>query len=110
MNAQSAFIKATGGGVKMASAETDTGQARNIIDGTASGEDISIWASAAYLKRAIEASRGELVLRISGKQKPILLEAAGFTAIIMPMLVEGNKDPFPEDEALAISLPEMASA
>jgi hypothetical protein len=38
------------------------------------------------------------------------LEAAGFTAIIMPMLVEGNKDPFPEDEALAISLPEMASA
>ena len=107
MNAQSAFIKATGGIVKMASAETDTGQARNILDGTASGDDTSIWVSAAYLKRAAEGCKGELTVRISGKQKPMLVEAGGFTAIIMPMLVEGNKDPFPEDEAIAISLPEM---
>jgi DNA polymerase III sliding clamp (beta) subunit (PCNA family) len=110
MNAQSAFIKATGGIVKMASAETDTGQARNVMDGKASGEDTSIWVSAAYLKRAAEACKGELTIRISGKQKPILVETGGFTAVIMPMLVEGSKDPFPEDEALAISLPEMASA
>ena len=107
MNAQSAFIKATGGIVKMASAETETGQARNILDGTASGDDTSIWVSAAYLKRAAEGCKGELTVRISGKQKPMLVEAGGFTAIIMPMLVEGNKDPFPEDEAIAISLPEM---
>jgi DNA polymerase III sliding clamp (beta) subunit (PCNA family) len=110
MNAQSAFIKARDGIVKMASAETDTGQARNIIDGTASGEDTSIWVSAAYLKHAAEACKGELTMCISGKQKPILVETGGFTAVIMPMLVEGSKDPFPEDEALAISLPEMASA
>ncbi|HKJ40086.1 MAG TPA: hypothetical protein VJ972_15015 [Anaerolineales bacterium] len=110
MNAQTAFIKATGGIVKMASAETETGQARNILDGSASGEDTSIWVSAAYLKRATEACKGELILHISGKQKPVLVETGGFTAVIMPMLVEGNKDPFPEDEALAISLPEMAMA
>ena len=107
MNAQSAFIKATGGIVKMASAETETGQARNILDGTASGDETSIWVSAAYLKRAAEGCKGELTVRISGKQKPMLVEAGGFTAVIMPMLVEGNKDPFPEDEAIAISLPEM---
>jgi DNA polymerase III sliding clamp (beta) subunit (PCNA family) len=110
MNAQSAFIKGTGGIVKMASAETDTGQARNVMDGKASGEDTSIWVSAAYLKRAAEGCKGELTIRISGKQKPILVETGGFTAVIMPMLVEDSKDPFPEDEALAISLPEMASA
>lgn len=110
MNAQTAFIKATGGIVKMASAETETGQARNILDGSACGEDTSIWVSAAYLKRAAEACKGELIIHISGKQKPVLVETGGFTAVIMPMLVEGNKDPFPEDEALAISLPEMAMA
>ena len=42
--------------------------------------------------------------------KPILVEAGSFTAVIMPMMVEGSKDPFPEDEAIAISLPVMAMA
>ncbi|HEY5730582.1 MAG TPA: hypothetical protein VIS72_11055, partial [Anaerolineales bacterium] len=107
MNAQSAFIKATGGVVKMASAESETGQARNILEGTASGEDASLWVSAVYLKRAAEGSRGELTVRISGAQKPMLVEAGGFTAIIMPILADGHKDPFPEEEALAINLPEM---
>jgi DNA polymerase III sliding clamp (beta) subunit (PCNA family) len=107
MNAQTAFIKTMGGMVKMASAETETGQARNILDGSASGEDTSIWISAAYLKRAAEAYKGELTLRISGKQKPMLVEAGAFTAVIMPLLVDGQKDPFPEDEAMAISLPAM---
>ena len=110
MNAQSAFIKAAGGVVKMASSETETGQARNIVDGTSSGEDTSIWVSASYLKRAAEGCKGELTVHISGKQKPLLIETGGFTAIIMPMLVDGQKDPFPEDEAMAISLPVMAMA
>jgi DNA polymerase III sliding clamp (beta) subunit (PCNA family) len=110
MNAKSAFIKATGGIVKMASAETDTGQARNILEGTASGEDISIWVSAAYLKRASESGKGEMTIHLSGRQKPILIETGGFTAVIMPILVEGSKDPFPEDEAIAITLPDMAMA
>lgn len=107
MNSQSAFIKATGGVVKMASAETETGQARNILEGTASGEDASLWVSATYLKRAAEGGRGELTIRISGAQKPMLVEAGGFTVIIMPILADGHKDPFPEDEVLAINLPEM---
>ena len=107
MNSQSAFIKATGGVVKMASAETETGQARNILEGTASGEDASLWVSATYLKRAAEGGRGELTIRISGAQKPMLVEAGGFTVIIMPILADGHKDPFSEDEVLAINLPEM---
>ena len=54
--------------------------------------------------------KGELVVRITNNTKPILIEAGSFTAVIMPMMVEGSKDPFPEDEAIAISLPEMAMA
>ncbi len=108
MGTQSTFIKAANGVAKIASAETETGQARNILEGTASGEDTSIWLSAVFLKRAAEACKGELAIRLSGGQKPILIEAGSFAAVIMPMLVEGNKDPFPEDEAIAISLPEMA--
>jgi len=110
MGTQSTFIKAVNGTAKIASAETETGQARNILEGNASGEDTSIWLSAVFLKRAAEACKGELAIRISSGQKPILIEAGSFTAVIMPMLVEGNKDPFPEDEAIAISLPEMAMA
>ncbi len=110
MGTQSTFIKAVNGAAKIASAETETGQARNILEGTASGEDTSIWLSAMFLKRAAEACKGELAIRISGGQKPILIEAGNFTAVIMPMMVEGNKDPFPEEEAIAINLPEMAMA
>ena len=110
MGTQSTFLKAVNGVAKIASAETETGQGRNILDGSASGENTQAWLSAAFLKRAAEACKGELVMRITNNTKPILIEAGSFTAVIMPMMVEGSKDPFPEDEAIAISLPEMAMA
>jgi DNA polymerase III sliding clamp (beta) subunit (PCNA family) len=110
MGTQSTFLKAVNGVAKIASAETETGQGRNILEGTASGENAQAWFSAAFLKRAAEACKGELVMRITNNTKPILIEAGSFTAVIMPMMVEGSKDPFPEDEAIAISLPEMAMA
>jgi hypothetical protein len=80
------------------------------LEGAASGEPVSVWLSALFLKRAAEACKGELLMLITDGTKPILVEAGNFTAVIMPMLAEGNKDPFPEDEAIAISLPEMAMA
>lgn len=110
MGTQSTFIKAVNDVVKIASSETETGQARNILEGSASGEDANVWMSAAFLKKAVEACKGELTIRITDGKKPILIEAGSFTAVIMPMMVEGNKDPFPEDEAIAITLPEMAMA
>ena len=110
MGTQSTFIKAVNGVAKIASVETETGQGRNILDGSASGENAQAWLSAIFLKRAAEACKGELVMRIVNGTKPILIEAGNFTAVVMPMLVEGGKDPFPEDEAIAITLPEMAMA
>ncbi len=110
MGTQSTFIKAVNGVAKIASVETETGQGRNILDGSASGENAQAWLSAIFLKRAAEACKGELVMRITNGTKPILIEAGNFTAVIMPMLVECGKDPFPEDEAIALSLPEMAMA
>ncbi len=76
----------------------------------ASGQDAKVWLSAVYLKRAADACKGELTIKISDPKKPVLVEAGNFTAVIMPMLVEGQKDPFPEDEGIAISLPELAMA
>ena len=110
MGTQSTFIKAVNGVAKIASAETETGQGRNILDGTASGDNIQAWLSATFLKRAAEACKGELVMRLTNGTKPILVEAGSFTAVIMPMMVEGSRDPFPEDEAIAISLPVLAMA
>ena len=110
MGTQSTFVKVVNGVVKIASSETETGQARNILEGTASGENANVWMSAAFLKRAVEACKGELAIRITDGKKPILIEAGSFTAVIMPMMVEGTKDPFPEDEAIAITLPEMVMA
>ena len=110
MGTQSTFIKAVNGVAKIASVETETGQGRNILDGSASGENAQAWLSAIFLKRAAEACKGELVMRITNGTKPILIESGNFTAVIMPMLVECGKDPFPEDEAIAITLPEMAMA
>lgn len=110
MGTQSTFLKAVNGVAKIASAETETGQGRNILEGTASGENAQAWLSAAFLKRAAEACKGELVMRITNNTKPILIEGGSFTAVIMPMMVEASRDPFPEDEAIAISLPEMAMA
>lgn len=110
MGTQSTFLKAVNGVAKIASAETETGQGRNILEGTASGENAQAWLSAVFLKRAAEACKGELVMHITNNTKPILIEAGSFTAVIMPMMVEASRDPFPEDEAIAISLPEMAMA
>ena len=110
MGTQSTFIKTVNGVAKIASAETETGQGRNILEGTAGGENANVWLSAAFLKRAAEACKGELSIRITDGKKPILIEAGSFTAVIMPMMVEGSKDPFPEDEAIAITLPAMAVA
>jgi len=110
MGTHNACIKASGGSVKMASEETPTGQARNLLDGTASGEDASAWLSAAFLKRAAESCKGAITLKLADGKKPVLLEAGAFTVLIMPLLIEGAKNPFPEEEALAISLPDMAMA
>jgi len=110
MGTHNTFIKASNGSVKMASEETPTGQARNVLDGAASGEDASAWLSAAFLKRAAESCKGTITLKLADGKKPILLEAGAFTVLIMPLLIEGAKDPFPEEEALAISLPDMAMA
>ena len=93
----------------MASAETEVGQARNIVDGTASGSDAQVWLSAAFLKRASDACKGEIVLRISEEKKPVLLEEGSFTGLIMPILSDGAKDPFEEgDKAIPLVIPEMA--
>ena len=110
MGTQSTFLKVVNGVAKIASAETGTGQARNILDATASGENTQAWLSALYLKRAADAIKGELTLRITGSTKPLMIESGNFLSVIMPMLSDGFKDPFPEEEAIAISLPEMVMA
>jgi len=108
MGTQNTFLKVSNGAIKIASAETGTGQARNILDGASSGENAQAWLSALFLKRAVEAVKGGLTLRLTGSTKPVMVEAGSFTSIIMPMLSDGFKDPFPEDEAIAITLPDMA--
>jgi DNA polymerase III sliding clamp (beta) subunit (PCNA family) len=107
MGTQNTFLKVANGAIKVASAPTDTGQARNVLDGTATGSDAKVWMSALYLKRAVDACKAELTVQLGGEKKPVLLIEGNFTSILMPMFVEG-KDPFAdEDEPIAISLPMM---
>lgn len=109
MGTQTTFFKVVNGTVKVASAETETGQARNILEGSASGEDATVWLSAAYIKRAVEACKAEIVIQMGGDKKPALFEEGNFTAILMAMIADGNKDPFPNDEeAIAISMDLLA--
>ena len=110
MGTHNTFLKASNGSVKMASEETPTGQARNVLDGTASGENASAWLSSAFLKRAAESCKGEIGIKLADGKKPVLLEAGAFTVLVMPLLIEGARDPFPEEEAIALNLPEMAMA
>jgi DNA polymerase III sliding clamp (beta) subunit (PCNA family) len=110
MGTQNTFLKVTNGAIKVASAPTDTGQARNVLDGAATGSDARIWLSAAYLKRAVDACKAELAVQLGGEKKPILFIEGNFTGILMPLFVEG-KDPFAdEDEPIAISLPVLETA
>jgi DNA polymerase III sliding clamp (beta) subunit (PCNA family) len=110
MGTQNAFLKVANGAIKVASAPTDTGQARNVLDGAAIGADARVWLSATYLKRAVDACKAELAIQIGGDKKPVLLLEGSFTAILMPLFVDG-KDPFAdEDEPIAISLPVLETA
>lgn len=106
MGTANTFLKVRGGAIKVASAATDTGQARNVLDGTASGTDAQVWLSALYLKRAVDAGKSELHIQLGGEKKPVLLIEGSFTAILMPLFVEA-KDPFPEDDqdAIAVAMP-----
>lgn len=110
MGTQNTFLKARDGAARIASVETETGRARNLLEGTVTGQPASAWFSATFLKRLVETVKGEVALQLGTPQQPILLEAGSFTALIMPLLLEGAKDPFPEEEALAFQLPEMAAA
>ena len=110
MGTQNTFLKVANGTIKVASAPTDTGQARNVLDGTVTGTDAKVWMSALYLKRAVDACKAELTVQLGGEKKPVLLIEGNFTGILMPLFVDG-KDPFAdEDEPIAISLPMMQNA
>jgi DNA polymerase III sliding clamp (beta) subunit (PCNA family) len=108
MGTHAAFIKISNGAIKVASEETQVGQARNILEGETSGQDIQAWVSASLLKRAADACRSQITMRMSGEKKPLLVEEANFTALIMPLSPVGYKDPFADDEAIPLTLPEMA--
>ena len=104
MGTQNTFVKVVKGVIKVASAATETGQARNILESTATGADAKVWLSAAYLRRAVDACKAEIDVQIGGEKKPVLIHEGSFTAILMPLFVEA-KDPFTDDETVAISLP-----
>ncbi len=110
MGTQNSYLKAAGSTVKMASEETTTGRARNVLDGSASGTDAHVWLSAVFLKRVAEACKGAIAVYIAADKKPVLFEEGNFTAIIMPLLMDEKNDPFPDDEAFTLSLPAMAAA
>lgn len=106
---QSTFLKVVNGVVKVASAATSTGQARNVLDCAATGDDAKVWLSAAYLKRAVDACKAEILLQIGKDKKPLLIQEDNFTAILMPLINETESDPFADEDApIAISLPAMA--
>ena len=107
MGTQNTFVKVVKGVIKVASAATETGQARNILESTATGADAKVWLSAAYLRRAVDACKAEIDVQIGGEKKPVLIHEGSFTAILMPLFVEA-KDPFADDdEPIAISLPAL---
>ena len=109
MGTQNTFVKVVKGVIKVASAATETGQARNILESTANGTDAKVWLSAAYLRRAVDACKAEIDVQIGGEKKPVLIHEGSFTAILMPLFVEA-KDPFTDDdEPIAISLPAIES-
>ncbi|MEI7846275.1 MAG: hypothetical protein WCK35_10770 [Chloroflexota bacterium] len=111
MGTVNTFIKASNGSVKIASAETSTGQARNVLEGTASGEDSKVWISAIFLKRVTDACKAEVRVGIANEKSPVLFSEGSFTAIIMPLVIENAKDPFAtEDKPIAISLPAFETA
>jgi DNA polymerase III sliding clamp (beta) subunit (PCNA family) len=111
MGTANTFLKAVNGSVKIASAETSTGQARNVLEGTASGQDAKTWLSAIFLKRVTDACKAEVRVGIANEKSPILFSEGSFTSIIMPLMIENAKDPFgSEDEPIAISLPAFETA
>jgi DNA polymerase III sliding clamp (beta) subunit (PCNA family) len=107
MGTQNTFLKMANGTIKVASAATDTGQVRDILDGVASGSSAKVWVSANYLKSAVEACKAEINLQLSGENKPVLICEGNFTAILMPLMVDAE-DPFSDEEAIPMSLDILA--
>lgn len=109
MGTSNALMKASGGVLKVASEETETGQARNVLNVPVTGPDTKNWLSINFLKRVTDACQGELHLSLIKNLDPLLCEEGGFSALIMPLSVNAN-DPFPDDEPIAIALPALTVA
>jgi DNA polymerase III sliding clamp (beta) subunit (PCNA family) len=101
------FFKACGGMIRVASDETQYGQAKNVLPGNVVGESAQVWLNADYLNRVIKAAGNELQLKIGIPQAPVLVTSGDLVALIMPLL--SNTDPFENEKAIPILMHQVAT-
>lgn len=108
MGTRQMFIKTVNGLIRVASEDTQYGQARNILPGNVVGQDTLVWLNADYLTRMIKTAGGELVFKIGKPQAPVLVKSGDLIALVMPM-VSSAPDPFENEPAIPISFEQAAS-
>ena len=101
MGTRSMFFKTFAGVIRTASHESEYGQAKNVLQGTATGSDVAIWLNVDFLARVTKISSGTLEIKVSGSINPALVRVEDLTVLIMPIHVEG--DPFEKDQAIPVS-------
>ena len=107
MGTKQMFIKAVASLIRIASEDTQYGQAKNVLPGTVSGGDTQVWLNAEYLTRLIKAAGGELVFKIGKPHSAVLARSGDLVALVMPLVCAS--DPFENETAIPISFEQAAS-
>ena len=100
MGTKQMFLKASNNLVRVASEDTQFGQARNVLPANVAGPDAHVWLNADYLTRIIKASSGDLTIKIGKPQEAVLVRSGDLVALIMPLICA--TDPFENDTAIPI--------
>ncbi|MBL8080461.1 MAG: hypothetical protein JNM55_20995 [Anaerolineales bacterium] len=102
MGTKNLFIKVKSGLIRVASNESEFGQAKNILAGEVSGGDAQVWVNTDLLLKLIKACPAEMSVKIGKPTEPILFQSDDLLALVMPL--HDTSDPFEGDDEPAIEL------
>ncbi len=102
MGTKSLFIKVRSGSIRVASNESEFGQAKNILSGEVAGGEAQVWVNTDLLLKMIKACSTEMSVKIGKPTDPILFKSGDLVALVMPL--HDTSDPFEGEDDMPISM------
>jgi DNA polymerase III sliding clamp (beta) subunit (PCNA family) len=102
MGTKCMFLKVKAGLTRVASEETEFGQARNVLPGEVTGGEAQVWVNTDLMLKLTRSCTGGMAVKIGKATDPLLVKSGDLVALVMPL--HNLTDPFEGEEELPIPL------